>query len=460
MWRYLALRKFGAVFTETLLIVACVLAGCFVRLNAIPTTSSERYQLLGKAFLIAVLFQIALHLNDIYRFRGSRLSREFVLRIFQALLAASGVLAILFFTIQGLSMDRGAFACSLILSSAFIFLWHTMLRLYLGARAPHTNLLVLGTSNLARDAVREILRHPELGIKVIGFVDEDPNMVGVSIVNPKVVGLYQDLPQLVAKHSIDRIVVGLQDRRGKLPIKELLDFKTRGIAIEDATTFYERIAGKIPIENLKPSWLVFNSGFGVSKRILAEKRIFSLLVSSVLLLLSSPILILVMILIKLDSKGPVFYKQERVGQGGRTFMLVKFRSMRQDAEEGTGPVWSKGEADNRVTRIGRILRRTRIDELPQFYNVFCGDMSLVGPRPERPHFVQQLLEEIPYYPLRHVVKPGITGWAQINYGYACTLAHTVEKLQYDLFYIKNMSWILDVLIVFETIKTVLVKKGS
>ena len=166
-----------------------------------------------------------------------------------------------------------------------------------------------------------------------------------------------------------------------------------------------------------------------------------------------------MVLIKLDSKGPVFYKQERVGQDGKTFMLVKFRSMCANAEEETGPVWAK-EDDDRTTRVGRIMRRTRLDELPQLYNVFCGDMSLVGPRPERPHFVQQLVESIPFYPMRHIVKPGITGWAQINYGYANTLDHTVEKLQYDLFYIKNMSWMLDSLIILETIKTVLVKKGS
>lgn len=219
------------------------------------------------------------------------------------------------------------------------------------------------------------------------------------------------------------------------------------------------MAGKIPIENLKPSWLVFNSGFAVSKSMLAKKRIFSIAFSFFLLLALSPLLLLVMIAIKLDSRGPIFYRQERVGQDGRRFLLCKFRSMRQDAEKDTGPVWAR-EGDDRVTRVGRILRRTRIDELPQFYNVLRGDMSLVGPRPERPMFVEQLSEEIPYYPLRHVIKPGITGWAQINYGYANTLEHTVEKLQYDLFYIKNISWILDLLIVFETVKTVMVKSGS
>ncbi len=283
--------------------------------------------------------------------------------------------------------------------------------------------------------------------------------MGVSIVNPSVIGVYEDLPRLMEKHRVDRIVVGLQDRRGKLPIKELLDFKTRGVAIEDATTFYERVAGKIPIENLKPSWMVFNTGFSVTKRTLLEKRILSLLVSSLILLFALPLILLLIALIKLDSKGPAFYKQERVGQDGKIFTLIKFRSMYANAEEKTGPVWSK-DADDRITRIGRFMRRTRLDELPQFFNVLRGDMSVVGPRPERPHFVQQLAESIPFYHMRHTVKPGITGWAQINYGYANTLEHTVEKLQYDLFYIKNISVILDSLILLETIKTVLVRKGS
>ena len=459
MWRYLALRKFGVVFTETLLLVWCVLISYLIRMQEFPEASPVRYALILKGLMIAVTFQLAMHLNDVYGFRGSRLSREFVIRIVQSLIIAVCTLCVLFFTISGLRIHRDVFVLGMLICCAFLVVWHTMLRLYLRVRAPHTNLLVLGTGKLAKEAVREILRHPELGIKVVGFIGDDPALVGVSIVNPKVVGTYQDLPRLVADNKVDRIIVGLQDRRGILPIKELLDFKTQGVAIEEAATFYERVVGKIPIENLKPSWLVFNSGFGVSRRMLLEKRIFSILASSILLLLLSPILLLAMILIKLDSRGPIFYRQERVGQNGRTFMLIKFRSMRQDAEHGSGPVWSS-EGDSRVTRLGRILRRTRLDEIPQFYNVFRGDMSLVGPRPERPHFVQQLAEAIDYYPLRHVVKPGITGWAQINYGYANTLEHTIEKLQYDLFYIKNMSWILDVLIVLETIKTVLVKKGS
>jgi sugar transferase (PEP-CTERM system associated) len=459
MWRYLALRKLGAVFIETLMLVSCVVAAHYILWRELPPDLASRNAILLGAMLIAIVFQLSLHLNDIYEFHGVRPSSEYAIRLCQALGLAIVVLCVIYYTAPKIMIGRGVFGIAIILSSIFLVLWHTLLRFYLGARTPHTNLLVLGTGNLAREAVKEILAHPQLGIKVVGFVDDNPKLVGVSIVNPKVVGVYEDLPQLVADHKVDRIIVGLQDRRGKLPIKELLDFKTRGVAIEDATTFYERVAGKIPVENLQPSWMVFNTGFSVTKRALLEKRVLSLLISSILLLLFSPVILLLMVLIKLDSKGPAFYRQERVGQDGKIFTLIKFRSMKANAEEGTGPVWSK-EDDDRVTRIGRIMRQTRLDELPQFFNVFRGDMSLVGPRPERPHFVQQLAESIPFYHMRHIVKPGITGWAQINYGYANSLEHTVEKLQYDLFYIKNMSWILDSLILLETIKTVLVRDGS
>lgn len=459
MWRYLALRKLGAVFIEGMLLILCVLAANYIRLRELPFDATGGNGLFLRAILTAVIFQLSLHLNDIYGFSGKSPSKEYALRLCQALALAVVILCVIYYIAPKVMLGRGVFAIAIFLSSVYLVLWHTLLRFYLVARGPHTNLLVLGTGNLAREAVREILAHPELGINVLGFVGDNPKMVGVSIVNPKVIGVFEDLPELMARHRIDHIVVGLQDRRGKLPIKELLDFKTRGVAIEDATTFYERVAGKIPIENLKPSWMVFNAGFSVTKRALMKKRILSILVSSVMLLLTLPVMLLLIVLIKLGSKGPAFYRQERVGQDGKIFTLIKFRSMCANAEEESGPVWSK-DADDRITRIGRLMRRMRLDELPQFINVLRGDMSLVGPRPERPHFVQQLAESIPFYPLRHVVKPGITGWAQTNYGYANTLENTVEKLQYDLFYIKNMSLALDSLILLETIKTVLVRKGS
>jgi sugar transferase (PEP-CTERM system associated) len=462
MWRvfvrYAAFRKFGAVVIEHLLLVACVLDAVHIRSSSWGGGMSIREFLL-RAVVMALVFQLFLHLRDVYDFSTTHSFFHFVARLGQALLLASSALTFLFYAIPVLSIGRGTFAVALILACAFLTIWHTLLRLYFGIRAPRSNVLILGTGRLARELVTEILQRPELGIAICGFADDNPALLGTSIVNPRVIGLTQDLPKLVSDHRIDKVVIELHDRRGRLPVEELLSLKTRGVAIEEATGLYERVTGKIAIENLKPSWMIFNSGFDVSRSAMMQKRILSLLASSLLLIVSAPVMLLLMILIKLDSRGPIFFRQERVGRDGKNFVLWKFRSMRQDAEQETGPVWSQ-PGDARVTRMGRFLRRTRLDELPQLFNIFFGDMSLVGPRPERPHFVKELTAMIPFYHLRHTVKPGVTGWAQINYEYGNSVRDAVEKLQYDLFYIKHMSWLLDTAIIFETIKTVLVRRGS
>jgi sugar transferase (PEP-CTERM system associated) len=446
------------VVVETILLVCCVLDAIYIRIGDTDFRGYGPY--IPRALLIAFVFQLFLHLRDAYDFGRTMSFIRFLVQFFQALVLASGTLALLYYIFPGLMVGRGVFALSLILITIFLTVWHTMLRLYIGIRAPRANLLVIGTGRLARELVSEILRHPELGLGVVGFVDHDPNLVGQSIVNPHVLGVCDQLPGLVAEYKVGHIVVELQDRRGRMPIDQLLQLKTQGILIEDATSLYERITGKIAIENLKPSWMIFNAGFDVSGAILLQKRLFSLVISIFLLILLSPIILLLMALIKLDSKGPVFFKQERVGQDGKVFMLWKFRSMRVDAEKDTGPVWATPGKDTRVTRIGKLLRRTRLDEVPQLFNILRGDMSLVGPRPERPHFVRELANMIPFYHLRHAVKPGLTGWAQINYEYGSSVRDAVEKLQFDLFYIKHMSWLLDMIVVIETIKTVLVRRGS
>jgi len=440
--------------------MSCGPIGYFFHFNSFPSNIDEYYYLLGQALLIAVVFQFFLHLNDAYHFKERQLSFKFIETLLCAVVLAILASYFIFFIVPWLTTKDGVFVWNLILAALFVLLWHTMIRVYLYVRPPHTKLLVFGSSNLALSTVEIVLDHPELGIKIAGFVTDISNADDISGVNAEVIGSFADLPKLVEKHGVNHIIVGLTDSRKKLPTKELLDLKTNGLLIETVEDFYERVTGKIPVENLRPSWLVFNSGFYISKYVFLLKRILSIFLSVVLLILTSPILLLTMLAIKLDSKGPVFYKQKRVGRNGRVFKLVKFRSMRQDAEKETGPVWSTQENDNRVTRVGRFLRRARIDELPQIFNVLRGDMDMVGPRPERPFFVERLSTEIPYYPLRHIVKPGITGWAQVNYGYASKLEHTVEKLQYDLFYIKNISLALDLLVIFETIKTVLVRKGS
>jgi sugar transferase (PEP-CTERM system associated) len=460
MWHYVALRRVGIAFIETFFLVCCGLAGYVFYFASLPSGIGEYFHVFGNALVIAVVFQFSLHLNDVYSFQGRQFSFKFIGLLFRTVVFANLAACVIYFVFPSLAIGRSVFALNLILASLFVFLWHTMIRLYLRLRLPHINLLALGVSDLALETVKEILDHPELGIRVVGFVADASDIDAVSGINAQIIGDYNDFPNLVPALGVNHIIVGLSDNRKKLPIEELLDLKARGMLIESVETFYERVTGKIPAENLRPSWLVFNTGFDTSKSVFLQKRILSVFSSIVLLLLTSPILLLAAIMIKLDSKGPVFYKQKRVGLNGRVFTLIKFRSMRQDAEKETGAVLSTPGSDSRVTKVGRFLRRTRIDELPQLYNVFRGDMDMVGPRPERPVFVEQFSKGIPYYQLRHVVKPGITGWAQVNYGYASTTEHTVEKLQYDLFYIKNMSLTLDLMTIFETIKTVLVRKGS
>jgi sugar transferase (PEP-CTERM system associated) len=258
---------------------------------------------------------------------------------------------------------------------------------------------------------------------------------------------------------VDRIIVGLSDRRGRLPIEQLLRAKLSGVRVEDATTTYERLTGKILIDDLKPSWLIFSDGFRASRVTRFVKRMLDLSFSIILAIISAPFMALTALAIKLDSAGPFLYSQERLGENGRVFKIYKFRSMQTNAEQAGKPIWARDQ-DDRVTRVGRFIRTTRLDELPQLWNVMRGDMSFVGPRPERPFFVEQLSQEIPFYQQRHVVKPGLTGWAQVKYRYGSSLEDAMEKLRYDLYYIKHLSVIFDLTIVFDTVKVVLFRKGA
>jgi sugar transferase (PEP-CTERM system associated) len=267
------------------------------------------------------------------------------------------------------------------------------------------------------------------------------------------------LMEVVHKQKVHRVIVAAPDRRGTIPMKELLQLRMQGIKIEEATSWLEKISGKIEVENLYPSWLVFGEGFRRSSTFIAVRRVLSIIISLIGLICALPLLPFIVLAIRLDSKGPVFYTQTRVGKAGRTFKVVKFRTMRQDAEATSGPKWA-GDNDPRVTRIGKFLRSSRLDEIPQLWCVLRGDMAFVGPRPERPEFIEWLSKEIPYYNVRHMVRPGLTGWAQIKYKYGSTVQDAREKLQYDLFYIKNASIGLDLLIMFQTVKTVLLRRGA
>ena len=275
---------------------------------------------------------------------------------------------------------------------------------------------------------------------------------------PVVIGDYAQIFSICREGTVNRIIVALDERRGKFPIEQLLLCRLKGIRVDDGMAFTEDLAGKLSVENLHPSSLIFSDGFKRSSIFKGVKRYVDVLVSTMGLILCFPLATLVAIAIRMDSKGPILYRQERVGEDGKVFTLLKFRTMRMNAEE-NGPAWA-GTNDPRITRIGRILRTLRLDEIPQMINVLRGEMSFVGPRPERPFFIEQLRKEIPYYAQRHAVRPGITGWAQIRYPYGASKEDALEKLKYDLYYVKHMSFFFDLMIILETVKIVLLGHGA
>ncbi|MDH5648664.1 MAG: TIGR03013 family PEP-CTERM/XrtA system glycosyltransferase [Gammaproteobacteria bacterium] len=365
----------------------------------------------------------------------------------------------IFYAIPGLFLGRGVLGISFLVAMAgtatirFIFLS------VVDSEAIKRRVLVVGAGS--RPAKVAALLNSEQGrnrFHLVGYMPID----GVHSSIPKSLIIEHEIPILAiaTTYDVDEIVVGVRQRRGgALPMGELLECRMEGINVIDLSTFFERETGKVQLESLNPSWIIFSEGFDKGNFRNMIKRMFDLTASSILLLITLPVMLVTAILIKLDSKGPVFYKQERTGECGNPFQVYKFRSMRTDAETEGKPQWAKKD-DDRVTRVGKIIRTLRIDELPQIINVLRGDMSFVGPRPERPFFVNQLIKEIPFFSTRHSVKPGITGWAQIRYPYGASVEDAKEKLQYDLYYAKNHTLFLDLIILFQTAQVVLFGKGA
>ena len=412
---------------------------------------------LWKIALITGLCQVCFYYNDLYDLTVVHSNRELLIRLLQAAGAASILIALLYLMIPSIAIGNGIFVSALAIFLAAIVAWRLLFNRLAYTSNLEERVLIVGTGPTARLVARQIQTQHDFGYRVVGFISDQPG--GHGVINPVAVGTSEDIPALVRQYDVDRIVVGLADRRGRLPISELLQAKLSGIYVEDATTMYERLTGKILIDDLKPSWLIFSDGFVISGLTRFLKRAFDLGLASIGFVLAAPLTLLTALAVYLDSDGPILYCQERVGENGRTFMLYKFRSMRADAEKGGTPLWAR-DGDDRVTRVGRIIRKTRLDELPQLWNVLRGDMSFVGPRPERPFFVEQLAREIPFYQQRHAVKPGVTGWAQVKYQYGSSIEDAMEKLRYDLYYIKHLSIALDLSIVFDTVKVILFGKGA
>jgi sugar transferase (PEP-CTERM system associated) len=320
--------------------------------------------------------------------------------------------------------------------------------------------LIVGTGNEAHAVATDLKSRRLRSHAVVGFYPAGESVLPAEDKRFNIFRREDAIEAIVNKHDINQIIVAVKEQRGgNVPMDQLLTARIQGIPVMDLATFYEQTTGEVPIDSLKASFLVYGRGFAQGRARIVIKRVFDIASSGFLLLLASPVMLFTMLAIKLESDGPVIYKQERVGLGGKGFMCLKFRSMRTDAEKNGVAVWAS-KNDPRVTRVGAFIRKTRIDELPQLISVLKGEMSMVGPRPERPTFVAELKEKIPFYDVRHSVKPGVTGWAQVRYSYGASLEDALHKHQYDLYYVKNNSLFLDLLVLFETVSVVLFREGA
>jgi sugar transferase (PEP-CTERM system associated) len=459
--QYYPIRNIFFIIGEALLILISIYAASHIILH--DNQALSQLDFLLKMVLIGFVCQTCLYYNDLYDFTIISSYSELTIRLFQALGVSAILLAIVYTAFPGTIIGEGIFALSTAFIILFIIIWRYGYKLVLDKGVFNQKIVLVGSGELALNISQEIQNKPDCGY-TLGVVVRESGQESITPGQLPCVersiqkNNYEGLCDIAKELGIEKIVVALREKRGNFPIKELLKCRVDGIDIIHGNTFYEMLTGKLIVEHLNPSWLIFENGFKKSWAKRVVKRITDIFFSVLLLILTSPIIILISIIIKLDSKGPVIFSQERVGQGRRPYMIHKFRSMVADAETKSGPVWAQAE-DKRITRIGNFIRKWRIDEIPQLWNVLRGDMSFVGPRPEREFFIKQLEKIIPYYGERMSVKPGVTGWAQVSYGYGASVEDAVEKLNYDLFYIKNMSILMDILVVLRTIKTVLFGKG-
>ena len=454
----LRVRGLGVV-SESLIVLVSFLVAVLVRFRGNLEEFLAYRGLVPKALLCVLVVVLTLYYAEMYEYR-SRRRTELFLRLGQCMAVASVILAVIFFAVPGLQVGRGIFGLFVLLAWSGLLLWRlTLLWTWGNLAALGDRVLILGTGVSARKVAREMLKRSPIGYRVLGFLTEHEEEVGQVLVNPSVIGTLADLPRLASSLDASLIVVAQEDRRKKLPVEMLLRCRMSGVRVVEAATLFEGLSGRIPLRDLRPSWLIFSGGFDKPRVLNNVKRLGEAWLAGALLLATAPLAALLALLVRLSGPGPVLYRQTRVGLDGRTFELLKWRSMRADAESESGPVWASADNDPRATPLGRLLRKARLDELPQLWNVLRGDMSFVGPRPERPHFVEKLRKVIPYYDERHGVRPGITGWAQVKFPYGATLEDAEEKLEFDLYYVKNMSLLLDVAIVLETFKVMLLGRG-
>ncbi|PID78172.1 MAG: capsular biosynthesis protein CpsE [Deltaproteobacteria bacterium] len=438
--------------------------GTFLISSVLLTVSGSYFfdfMLVLRIILISLLFVACLYYNDLYDFDKKKKFREIFIKLIQSIGFLSIITALIFYIFPLPLIDVRIFLISILVLFFFIIFWRTLYIYLLEHGIFNEKVVIVGSSDLSVDIFKEITKTLDCGYKVKAvFPDSGDN--NIDKFGKAKIKFYYNLKNLYKTASsagTKKIVVAMKEQRGSFPIKELIQCRSAGLEIINGYTFYEQLTGKILVEKINPSWLIFSDGFHKSLMKDFMKRVIDIFSSVILLIISSPLIIITALMVKLGSKGPVIFAQDRVGKNKKEFMMYKFRSMVNNAEKITGPVWAE-EEDPRITKVGRIIRKYRIDELPQLWNVLKGDMSLVGPRPERKFFTDDLENEIPFYSQRFLVKPGLTGWAQVSFDYAATVEDSLEKLNYEMFYIKNSTILMDIVIILRTVKIVLFGRGS
>ena len=446
---------------RTLVLLACeavILCGSFL-LATVVRLGPDSYLVLNyengwyKILAAAAIGMFCSYTLDLYAPQHLGSKGEVYFRLLLVLGSFSLILAAVVYFFPTFVLASNIFLLGLVILTAAMLAWRSMYNWVISRPSFSERVYILGDGESAKYLVGRIHERRDLGMEVVGW----SGALGNGAMSRE--QMAEHLGALIPRRTVDRVIVAIANRRGVMPVRELLDLRLHGIQIEDSKSLLEKINGKIEIDDLYPSALIFSEGFRLNQAFVLARRLVSISISTVGLVLCLPLLPILALAVKFSSPGPILFRQERVGQRGQVFTVYKFRTMRQDAEAQTGAVWA-GKNDPRVTRVGRIMRKSRLDEIPQLWNVLKGDMGFVGPRPERPEFVQWLAEKIPYYNLRHIIRPGLTGWAQVRYQYGATLEETKQKLEYDLYYIKHMSLGLDMLILLETVKTVLFRRGA
>lgn len=456
-----SLRIFWLILADAAILYAGVILAMYLRLGVEGSANelNEKNGFIKIGFASAVCILI-LYFYDLYDYVVMTNRRELMLRLVQALGIGWAFLALVFYFVPQLLIGRGVSVISVPAVLVLLLGWRIFIHMLTGHPEIGEKILVVGTGQTALDTAEAVWERRDAGYRIAGFISENGAKPREKLGRSIILGKAPDLENVIRSEKIDRVVIAVRERRGAFPTEALLKMSLAGdVSIEECTSFFERITGKVHVDMLRPSWLIFAGRRRDSPIKSIFRELFHRALALAGLVVSFPVAVLTAALIKLDSRGPIFYRQERVGKNGHVFNVIKFRSMKTDAEKDGTPIWASSN-DERVTRVGRIIRKLRIDEIPQFWNILKGEMNFVGPRPERPHFVKQLATEISYYEHRHLVAPGLTGWAQIKYPYGASVSDAIQKLQYDLYYIKNQSLTLDLVIVFETVKTVLFGKGG